>query len=93
MAYKRAGLTLLAGQTYEAGPRLWAYTHTDAYATVEAANYIADAKLKGMKVGDIVFVTQMTGAAVTAVTIGVVLSVTATGANLSDGTAISTADL
>lgn len=91
MAFNKAGLQLLAGNTYDGldKPRIWSYVHTDAMATVRAANYATTAKLKGMKVGDYVFVTQKTGAAVTAVTLAVVMAVTSSGADLSDGTAIT----
>jgi hypothetical protein len=90
MAYSVGALTLLAGQEYTPeAPRIWTYKSTDAMATVRAADYIRDAKLRGMKVGDIVFVTQMTGAAVTAVTMSVVVAVTADGADLSDGTTVT----
>ncbi|MBA2708002.1 MAG: hypothetical protein H0U59_09385 [Gemmatimonadaceae bacterium] len=81
----------MAGETYDglSKPRLWSYVHTDAMATVRAANYVTTAKLKRMRVGDYVFVTQMTGAAVTAVTLAVVMAVATAGADLSDGTAIT----
>lgn len=91
MPFLKSGLALMAGKTYDdlSKPRLWSYVDTDAMATVRAANYITTARLKGMKVGDYVFVTQKTGAAVTAVTLAVVMAVTASGADLSDGTVIT----
>jgi hypothetical protein len=90
MAYARGSLALIAGHEYAPDtPRIWSYKSTDAMSTVRAANYIADAKLRGMRVGDIVYVHQMTGAAVTAVTHSVVMAVTSSGADLSDGSTIT----
>lgn len=90
MAYAPGSLRLVAGQTWEPDvPRIWVYRSTDAMATVRAVNYFTDARAKQMQVGDIVYVHQMTGAAITAVTISVVIAVASTGADLSDGTAIT----
>lgn len=44
----------LAGTT----PNIWAYSSTDAAADVDAANYITNGGSLGMKVGDLVFVTD-----------------------------------
>ncbi|MDE2440028.1 MAG: hypothetical protein KGP14_03310 [Betaproteobacteria bacterium] len=70
-------------------PRVWTYSSTDAMSVVRAANYFSDAYNIGMKVGDMVYVLQTTSGAVTAATIAVVMTVTTTGADLSDGTAIT----
>jgi hypothetical protein len=40
------------------GPSIWTYSSTDAAATVDAANYITNGGSLGLKVGDIVFVTD-----------------------------------
>ena len=40
------------------GPNIWTYRSTDAAATVDGANYITNGGSLGMKVGDIVFVTD-----------------------------------
>lgn len=90
MAYARASLSLIAGTTYDRDVmRIWAYKSTDAMSTVRGANYIADAKDRGMRPGDVVYVTQTTAGAITAVTPSVVITVGASGADLTDGTAIS----
>jgi hypothetical protein len=71
-------------------PRTWTYQSADAVATVRAANYFSDAKQRGMKVNDLVFVVVAAdGSAATAVSICVVMAVAATGADLSDGTSIT----
>ena len=40
MAFLKSGLVPMAGETYDGvgKPRLWSYVHTDAMATVRAAN-------------------------------------------------------
>jgi len=40
------------------GPSLWTYNSTDPAADVDGAGYFTNAKKLGMKVGDIVFVTD-----------------------------------
>lgn len=40
------------------GPNIWSYNSTDAAADVDAANYITNGGSLGMKVGDLVFVTD-----------------------------------
>ncbi len=40
------------------GPNIWAYSSTDGAADVDAANYITNGGSLGMKVGDLVFVTD-----------------------------------
>ncbi len=90
MAYVPANLQIMAGEIWDRGrQRIWAYRHTDAMSVVRAANYIADARDRGMVAGDIILVTQMTGTTVTAQTLASVLTVGASGADLSDGTAIT----
>lgn len=71
--------------------REWTYLTADAMTTVRAANYITDARARGMQPGDIVtVVTRATpGATPTAVTQAVVLTVGASGADLSDGSALT----
>jgi hypothetical protein len=41
-----------------ATPRLWLYSSADPIATVQGANYIANGIQLGMRVGDIVFVSD-----------------------------------
>jgi hypothetical protein len=40
------------------GPQTWSYRSTDAAATVDAANYITNGGDLGMRVGDLVYVTD-----------------------------------
>jgi len=69
------------------GPSWWTYDSTDAGSAVDAAGYITDAKKLGMKVGDIVIVTD-TDASPAATTAHRVVSIAADGsADLSDGIA------
>jgi hypothetical protein len=49
---------LLAGSMASTGPSLWTYESTDAAATVDAANYFTNAAQLGMKVGDLILVTD-----------------------------------
>ena len=65
-----------------ATPAIWTYQSDDAATVVRAADYITDAQELGMKVGDLVF---QSGAVAH---IYQVVAVAATGADLSDGTAI-----
>ena len=71
-------------------PRMWFYQWTDAIATVRAANYFFDAKQRGMKVNDIVYVVVAAdNTFATAVSICVVAAVASTGADLTDGTVVA----
>lgn len=64
----------------------WAYQSPDADTVVRAAGYFSNAKDLGMKVGDIVFVTDTDTQLTTS---HVVLSISAAGAaDLGDGTVI-----
>ncbi len=58
MAYNGANLTLVQGPLGGTGLQIWAYRSTDAASAVDAANYITDGGSRGMKVGDIVYVTD-----------------------------------
>ncbi len=85
-----SGLMVNSVATQPLLPRLWTYQSADTMATVRAANYMSDAKQRGMKVNDLVLVvTAADGAAATAVNLAVVMAVASTGADLADGTAIS----
>jgi len=68
------------------GPGIWSYDSTDAAATVDGAGYITNAKALGMKVGDVVLVTD-TDASPRIITSHLVASVNATTGvgDLSDG--------
>ena len=88
MAYSTSNPPRLAIPAVGAtGPNVWLYDSADAATTVRAANYITDALDLGMKVGDIVIQGDSAGG--TVAHIYTVLAVASTGADLSDGTAIS----
>jgi hypothetical protein len=90
MAYSSPNLKLIAGTTWDRGAmRIWSYKSDDAMSTVRGENYIADARLRGMAPGDVIYVTQTTAGAITAITQSVVLTVGASGADISDGSAIT----
>lgn len=40
------------------GPNLWTYASTDDAATVDSANYFTNGGSLGLKVGDLIFVTD-----------------------------------
>lgn len=68
------------------GPSVWTYDSTDAASVVRVTGYITNAGALGMKVGDIVFVTD-TDASPRITTTHIVASVSATwpgAADLSD---------
>lgn len=49
---------LLVSSLTGTGPNIWAYSSTDGAATVDAANYITNGGSLGLKVGDLVYVTD-----------------------------------
>lgn len=65
------------------GPSVWQYKSTDASTAVDAAGYIANAGSLGMKVGDLVFVTDSDASPII-VTTHVVTAITSGAADLSD---------
>jgi hypothetical protein len=84
------GLMVASCATQPLLPRLWTYQSADSIATARAANYISDAKQRGMKVNDVVLVVVAAdGAAATALSFCTVMAVASTGADLSDGTSLS----
>lgn len=85
MAYDTTKLSLLVG-TRDGGFNLWLYKSADAITTVRAANYITDAVAKGMKARDIVMVLDTNAPTTSLCT---VLTVAASGADLTDGTALA----
>ena len=95
MAYVSSELRLLVStMSSNAGtPQLWSLQGVDAVTAVDAANFISDAESRGMRKGDIVLYTRWddisTKASVTGHHIFSVMSVSSSGANLSDGTAIT----
>lgn len=86
MAYARASLSLIAGHEYAPDtPRIWSYRSADTLATVKAANFFADAKLRGMRAGDLVFVVVTSSGVPVANELVTVGSVGASGASMSTG--------
>ena len=75
----RAGPLTGAGQTF-------LYRATDVGTAVDAAGFITNAKDLGMRVGDVVLVLGTTAYLMTSHT---VVTVSATGADLSDGVALT----
>ena len=78
MAYVSANLNLCAPRMGQDGTALWAYEGTDVHTDVDAADFFSDGSDKGMRVGDIVFVSKTTSTIGT--TIHYVAAVTAGGA-------------
>jgi hypothetical protein len=71
-------------------PAIWAYNTTDTATTVDASGYITNGKALGMKVGDIVIVTE-TDASPPVVTSHRVVSVSSTwpgAVDLADGVSL-----
>ena len=59
MAYATSNPPKLLVQNLGGGiPNIWTYASTDAAATVDAANYITNGGSLGLKVGDLMFVTD-----------------------------------
>lgn len=77
MAYVTAQLNL-AVPGVAGAPSLWTYYGTDIHTDVDAADFFSDGAAKGMKVGDIVFVSKTT--ATIGTTVHYVTTVTAGGA-------------
>lgn len=71
--------------------RVWTYLTADALATTRAINYFTDALYRNMQVGDIVHIVirATPGSVPTAAAHCLVMAVAATGADLTDGTAIA----
>ena len=69
-------------------PQIWSLQGVDAHTAVDAADFITDALARGMRKGDIVFYTEWdviaTKATLENVTMHVVVTVDAGGADLSN---------
>lgn len=104
MPYDTRYLSLKSHIPNEVGGQEWWYDTTDAISVVRAANYVSDALVRGMEKGDFVWVrvwsalpntstAKQTGSGtaptLSAVQQMVVLGVASTGADLSDGSAIT----
>lgn len=85
MPYSTSNPPILISQSVAGGNATWRYSSTDGATAVDASGYITNAAALGMKVGDLVIVTD-TDASPVVVTTHRVVSVTAGGAaDLSNG--------
>ncbi len=88
MAYSTSNPPVLLTQRVGGSGALWHYNSADAATVIRVSGYITNASDLGMKVGDVVMHTDMTGG-----TVGnffLVVTVAAGGAaDLSNGTAIT----
>lgn len=82
---------LLCGSLDGLAPQIWTYRSTDAAATVDANGYISNGVLLGMKVGDVVFVTD-TDAVPPITTLHQVSAGTSPAVDLNDLTTITQTD-
>lgn len=93
MAYVSSQLRLMVPSMNADSPQLWTLQGTDAATAVDAANFITDAQARGMRKGDIVLYTIWDNITTKATCSGhhifSVISVASTGADLSNGTAIT----
>jgi hypothetical protein len=65
MSYASSGLQMISGSIGGSGARLWRYVSADAHGAVDATDYFSDAKDRGMKANDIVFVVDTNSATCT----------------------------
>lgn len=93
MAYSTANLSLInTGGIGGVRQQTWDYESTDAIAVVRVDGYITDARDRGMKKGDIVYVRD-TDSSPDATQQTTVNAINANGsADLSDGAAITATD-
>lgn len=93
MAYVPAQLRLMVPSMNADSPQLWTLQGTDAATTVDGANFISDALTRGMRKGDIVLYTIWDNITTKATCSGhhifSVLTVGSSGADLSNGTAVT----
>lgn len=93
MAYVPAELRLLVSSMGGDTPQIWSLQGVDAASTARGANFISDARARGMRKGDMVLYTIWDNITTKATVSGhhwfTVLTVGASGADLSDGTAIT----
>lgn len=90
MAYSTSNPPRLLSAGLGGGISVWTYSSTDAIATVNTSGYFSNGALLGMKVGDVVYVTDT---ATPTTSIAVVADVTAGGqADIADGTAVTRTD-
>lgn len=80
MAYSSANLAMQVPDLGGTSAQVWVYKSADSFATVKAANYIADAQNQGMRVRDIIAIVDT---ATPATTLANILTVTSSGATMS----------
>lgn len=88
MAYATTNPPALISQGIGGFFRLWIYKSTDAATAVDTANYFSNGYTLGMRQGDLVM-TVKTDASPISMQMHIVTTATASGVNLSDGTAIT----
>ncbi len=92
MSYSTSTPPKLVFQSFgNSGPALWTYESTDAASVVDASGYITNGGALGMKLGDLVWVTD-TDASPRITTSHMVASVSATypgAVDLSDGVTLA----
>lgn len=82
MTYSTSNPPVMVWQSI-AGPKLWIYQSTDGASTVDASGYFTDGYNRGMRQGDLCFVTDTDAAPV--ITTSHVVNVSGTTVDLSDG--------
>ena len=58
MAYVTANLVLLVPRMGQDGTAIWAYEGTDIHTSVDASGFFTDGDDKGLRVGDLMFVSK-----------------------------------
>jgi len=91
-AYDGAGLSLVSGPITGAG-KVWIYRGVTVTGDFDAAGFISDGGSRGMSVGDMVYLHDLTTAAAVVVSAHVVNTVSATypgAVNVSVGVVVGT---
>jgi hypothetical protein len=91
MSYNTSNPPRLINSDLAGGTQVWAYRSTDAAATVRVANYFTNGGSLGMRVGDLVYVTDTDASPV----ITTLHQVSATGdgtTDINDATTITQTD-
>lgn len=94
MAYKGSNLSLMA-DSIEGTVSFFAYVTTDAVATVSGSGYFVDGGMRGMEVGDLVFLIS-SGVGylcyVSNVSASLAVTITATALGLANGNSLPTSN-
>jgi hypothetical protein len=91
MAYSTSNPPYLITPNINGGKKLWYYSSVDAVTLVRVSGYFTNGWGLGMRLGDLVFVIDNDASPITA-QVCIVTSATASGVDLSDGTAITATD-